>query len=52
MYAEKPQALEELKDRIKHAINNIPLASIQMVCRSVRHHSWSALWQKMDVLNM
>ena len=36
VYATKPQTLEELRDRIEHAINDIPLATIQTVCRSVR----------------
>ena len=35
VYATKPQTLEELKDQIEHAINDIPLATIQTVCRAV-----------------
>ena len=35
-----PQTLEELRDHIEHAINDIPLATIQMVCCSVRLHRW------------
>ena len=33
----------------EHAINDIPLATIQTVCRSV---VGSVLWQKVDILNM
>ena len=32
MYATKPLTLEELRDKIELAINDIPLAIIQMVC--------------------
>ena len=39
-YAAKPQTLEELRDHIEHAINDIPLATIQMVCHSVRRRCW------------
>ena len=48
VYATKPQTLEELGDQIEHDINDIPLATIQTVCRSVG----SVLWQKVDILNM
>ena len=40
VYATKPQTLEELRDQIIHVINEIPLAAIQTVCRSVRRHCW------------
>ena len=36
--ATKPQTLEELRDKIEHAINNISLAKLQPVCRSARPH--------------
>ena len=36
VYAIKPQTLEELRDQIEHAINDISLATIQTVCISVR----------------
>ena len=36
MYATKLQKLEELRDQIEHAINDIPLTTIQMVCLSVQ----------------
>ena len=36
VYSTKPQSLEELRDQIEHSINDIPLATIQTVCRSVR----------------
>ena len=35
VYATEPQTLEELRDQIEH-IDDIPLATIQTVCRSVR----------------
>ena len=31
--ATKPQTQEELRDQIEHAINDIPLTTIQTVCR-------------------
>ena len=34
----KPQTLEELRDQIEDAINDIPLATIQTVCRSLRRN--------------
>ena len=40
VYTTKPQTLEELRDKIQHEINNIPLATIQTVCRSVRRRCW------------
>ena len=30
----------EQRYQIEHAINDIPLATIQTVCRSVRRHRW------------
>ena len=39
-HSTKPQTLEELRDQIEHAINDIPLATIQTVCRSVRRPRW------------
>ena len=39
-YASKPQTLEELRDQIEHAINDIPLETIHTVCRSVRRRCW------------
>ena len=35
VYAAKPQTLEELRDQIEHANIDIPLATIQTVCRSL-----------------
>ncbi|KAJ4429261.1 hypothetical protein ANN_26264 [Periplaneta americana] len=35
VYATKPQTLEELRVQIEHACNDIPLAKIQLICRSV-----------------
>ena len=40
VYPTTPQSMEELRDQIEHAINDIPLATIQTVCRSVRRHCW------------
>ena len=40
MYSTKPQTLEELRDQIEHAINDILLATIQMVCCSVQRRCW------------
>ena len=40
VYATKLHALEELRYQIEHAINSIPLATIQTVCRSVRRRCW------------
>ena len=40
MYATNPQTLEKLRDQIEHAINDIPLATIRTVCRSVRRRCW------------
>ena len=36
VYGTKPQTLEELTDQIEHAINDIPLATIETVCCSVQ----------------
>ena len=36
VYAIKPKTLEELRNLIEYAINDIPLATIHTVCRSVR----------------
>ena len=36
----KSQTLEELRDQIEHAISDIPLATIQTVCHSVRRCCW------------
>ena len=36
----KPQILEEMRDKVEHAMNGIPLAIIQAVCRSVRRRCW------------
>ena len=36
----KPQTLEEVRDKIHHAISDIPLAKIQTVCRSVLRNCW------------
>ena len=36
----KPQTLEEVTDQIEYAINDIPLVTIQTVCRSVRRRCW------------
>ena len=30
----------ELRDQIEHAFNDIPLATIQIVCRYVRRRRW------------
>ena len=40
VYATKPRTLEGLRDQIEHAINDIPLLTIQTVCRSVRRRCW------------
>ena len=40
VYATKPETLEEMRDQIEHAINDIPLATIQTACRSVRRRCW------------
>ena len=32
--------VQELRDQIEHAINNIPLTTIQTVCRSVQRRCW------------
>ena len=40
VYAIKPQTLEELRDQIEHAINYIPLATIQTVFSSVGCRCW------------
>ena len=40
VYTTKPQTLDELRDKIEHAINYIPLATIQTVCRSFRRRCW------------
>ena len=52
VYFTKPQTLEELRDQIEYAINDMSLAIIQTVCRSVRVVIGSVLWQKVDILNM
>ena len=36
VYATKPQTLEEMRDEIEHAINDIPLAINLTVCRNIR----------------
>ena len=36
VYGIKLQTLEELRDQIEHAINDIPLVKLHTVCRSVR----------------
>ena len=40
VYATKPQKLDELRDQVEHAINDIPLATIQTACRFVRCRFW------------
>ena len=40
VYATKPQTLEELRDQIELAINDIPLAIMQTVFRPVRCRCW------------
>ena len=40
VFVTKPQRLEELRDQIEHAINDIPLVTIQLVCHSVQHRHW------------
>lgn len=40
VYATKPRTLEDLRVQIEHAIDDIPLATIQTVCRSVRRRCW------------
>ena len=47
MYATKPQTLEELRDKIERAINNIPFVIIQML-----YIFWEYTVQKLDILNM
>ena len=39
VYTTKLQTLEELRDQIEHAINDIPL-TIQTVSHSVQRHYW------------
>ena len=51
VYATKPQTLEELRDQIERVISDIPLATIQTVCRSFDVVVGSVLWQKVDILN-
>ena len=48
----KIKTLDELRDQIEHAVNGIPLSTIQTVCRSVVRLFGSVLWQKVDILNM
>ena len=38
--ATRPQTLDELRDQNEHAINDIPLVTIQTICRSVRRLCW------------
>ena len=54
VYVTKLQAMEEPIGQTEHAINDIPLVTIQTVCRSVRRRCWecSLLWQKVGILNM
>ena len=54
VYATKSQTLEELRDQNEHAINDIPFATIQTECPSVRRNCvvGSVLWQAVDILNM
>ena len=40
VYTTKPQTLEEKRDQIEHAINDIPLTTIQTVCRFVGRRCW------------
>ena len=40
VYTTKPQTLEELRGLIELAINDIPLATIRMVCHSIWCHWW------------
>ena len=40
VYTTKSQTLEDLRDQIEHSINDIPLATIQTVCRSIRRRCW------------
>ena len=40
VYATKPQTLEELRNQIEHVINDIPIATIQIVCIAVRRRCW------------
>ncbi|KAJ4441911.1 hypothetical protein ANN_11771 [Periplaneta americana] len=40
VYATKPQTLEELRVQIEHACNDIPLATIQLICHSVLRRCW------------
>ena len=43
VYVTKPQTWEELRDKIEHTINGIPLVIIQMVYRSVGHRCWECI---------
>ena len=52
VYATEPQTLEELREKIEHTINDIPLATIQTVCALFDVVVGSILWQKVDILNM
>ena len=40
VYTTKQQTLEELRDKIEDAINDVPLAIIQTVCCSLWHCYW------------
>ena len=40
VYGTKTQTLEGLRDQIEHAINDIPLATIQTVSRFIRRRRW------------
>ena len=46
VYATKPQTMEELRDQIEHAINDIPLTTIQTIYRSVQHRCWECTVQE------
>ena len=53
VYATKPQTLEELRDQIQNAFNNISLAKIHTyVVALFGVVVGSVLWQKVNILNM
>ncbi|KAJ4446968.1 hypothetical protein ANN_13670 [Periplaneta americana] len=52
VYVTEPQILEELRVQIELACNDIPLAKIQLICRSVVRRRWDCTVAEEDILNM
>ena len=52
IYATKLHTQKELKDMIEHAINDITLAIIQTICRSIDVVVGNVLSQKVNILNI